>query len=162
MGRLMNASGCFQSVSKERKMESYEKYSQKIIGKYAEVGCSAGVVVFHPDAPNGELTRLTRQTRRTRQLDLGLLHIEPLVAGTLFVTRPNSAMGAMLSHPLVQEVMGKTFAQYTPSGKSGPLADWACAVLIVFPARRALCYRRHSHSPAHVDRAGDNIFVPVR
>mgnify|MGYP006906279719 CR=1 FL=1 len=60
----------------------------------------------------------------------GLLHIEALVAGTLFVTRPNSAVGAMLSNPLVQEVMGKVFAQHTPSGESRLLSDWACAVLI--------------------------------
>lgn len=62
MGRAMNASGCFESVSKERKMVVYEKYGRKLIRKYAEVGCSAGVLVFHPDAPHGELT--TSQTSR--------------------------------------------------------------------------------------------------
>ena len=58
----MNASGCFVSVSKERKMVAYDKYSRNLIRKYAEVGCSVGVVVFHADAPHGELT--TSQTSR--------------------------------------------------------------------------------------------------
>lgn len=61
-GRLMNASGCFQSVSKGRKLDALAGMSKRLMKKYASIGCSAGVVVFHPDAPDGEQTTTTTTT----------------------------------------------------------------------------------------------------
>ena len=64
----MNASGCVESVCRAHKMERLAAISEKVIKRYARLDCSAAVVVFHPNAPDGDclLHDFTRPTSISR------------------------------------------------------------------------------------------------
>ena len=55
-GRVQNAQGCTESVSKARKLKQYRARCDKLIENYTKIGVSAAVVAYdtHQNAPNGE------------------------------------------------------------------------------------------------------------